>query len=135
MGCNCSTNEHPTKIDSYFEPTTLSPADTFFIRCSTVLADIEKIRAGLEDNRANFLAHSHANELQQPSMKEAVRIMLWNISANSGGIIQNAKPKTTMGPPYFSISLDKANQETSQLWNTSMDGLLQLRMLLPRSRI
>jgi hypothetical protein len=78
---------------------------------------VEQLRSDIEDSRDNLLRDTYAIYLKSPSLKEALRIMFWCISANYEGSIQQANPVLQNTAPYLRMDLkEEIRPEVGALW-------------------
>lgn len=104
-------------IDCDFSATYTLKMDQFFDDVKDCLKIVEQLRSEIEDSRDNLLRDTYAIYLKSPSLKEALRIMFWCISANHEGHIQEAKPIFQDTAPYLTMELKAdTKMEVTSLW-------------------
>ena len=113
MGCGPSKEkEEKNKIDFQFKEVTLAKFKGIFDNAAKTLEEAEQIRHNTEDLRQTVIHGTDVDWLKEVKFIEAIRVLIWSISASNKGIIKDAKPAVTESSPFldFDRSCLKAEQ-------------------------
>jgi len=102
-GCFSKNNQDTHKIQYNMEWVDHTRTNSMFEEAQSILSNIEKLRAGIEDSSNNAMNISNVSHLKEPSFHEAIRVLFWAISANNQGEFHKAGFDVQAYPPFVSI--------------------------------
>ena len=120
MGCGGSkeAKKDDKTIDSKFEYIDIIRFDSFFRSARDLLDNAEKIRSGLEDSKERGVELTQTHKLQDPKYTDVVQVLLWTLSAEAGGKINDTGVKVGSELPFIKLEKGKVSDDTFELYQT-----------------
>jgi len=130
MGCGASKDpKKGRELNFSLKKVDQEGLDLFYDRISPVIKRAEEIREPTEDARDQAIKACGTHWLQSAHLNEAIKVLLWSISATNNGQIAQAGVSIQTSPPY--ILYDKAKLTPEQI--ALADPLVRYLVSVPGS--
>jgi len=112
MGCGASKDpKKGREIQFEMKKVDAFALDHLYDRCTPALKSAEELREALQDARDLAIKNTGTHWLTQAHLNEAIRTLLWSISATNGGQIAGAEVNVLFQHPYFTVNKAKLTPE------------------------
>jgi hypothetical protein len=108
------------KLETNLVLTKFPKADSAYEKANKSLKDAETIRVGVEESKKKAIELAKTDWVKGDDnlrFREAIRVLLWTVSAETQGRLGSAFPKATNDPPTFELNITGRSVEATNLYS------------------